>query len=150
MKSKAQFIAVSLALILISFVTGQRTLAQHSHDHKGEGDRKTGMLRISEPVWAGDIKLKSGMYHVKHVFDGDKHVLVFKSVALLAGYKESSMFEEKEVARMECRVEAVARSTSNTKMLLGRNAARESIIEEIQIAGEKVKHVVSRQRRTNG
>ena len=143
MKRKAQVIAVSLALLLISLVAAQRTLAQQSHDHKSHGDWKTGMLRISEPVWAGDVRLKSGMYHVKNVMDGDKHVLVIKSVALPAGYKEFSMQEEKEVARLECRVEPVAKSTSNTKILLRKNATGESFIEEIQIAAEKVKHVLS-------
>ena len=142
MKSKAQVIAVSLALLLISLVPAQRALAQHSPDQKSDGDRKTGMLRISEPVWAGDVRLKSGIYHVKHVVVGDKHTLVIKTVALPAGYKEFSMQEEKEVVRLECRVEPVAKSTSNTKILLGKNATGEPVIEEIQIAGEKVKHVL--------
>ena len=143
MKGKTQIIAISLALLLMSVATAQRTPAQHSHDHKGDGDWKTGMLRISEPVWAGNVQLKSGMYHVKHVMDGDTHVLVIKSVALPAGYKEFSMREEREVARLNCRVEPVAKSTSNTKMLLGKNASGERVIEEIQIASEKVKHVLT-------
>jgi hypothetical protein len=143
MKSKTQFIASSLALLFISLLWAQGAMAQHTHDHGGATVWKTGMLRVSEPVWAGNVRLKSGMYHVKHVIDGDKHVLVFKSVALRAGYQEGSMWEGKEVARLECTVEPVAKSTSNTKMLLGKNAAGEPVIEEIQIAGEKVKHVLS-------
>ncbi len=101
------------------------------------------MLRISEPVWAGDVRLKSGMYHVNHVVDGNRHVIVIKSVALLAGYKESSMFEQKEVARLECKVEPATKSTRITKLRLGRNAAGEPVILEIQIAGENVKHILS-------
>lgn len=141
MKSKAQIIAVSLALILISLVAAQPTFAQHAHEQKGEGDWKKGMLRISKPVWAGNVRLKSGMYHVKHVMDADKHMLVFRSVALPAG-KDFPMWEEKEVARLECRVEPAMKAVSNTKMSLGKNAAGELVIEEIQIAGEKVKHVL--------
>ncbi|GEM_PF-1133144 len=144
MKSKPQIIAISLALLLMSVVGAQRTLAQHSHDHKGVSEWKTGMLRLSKPVWAGNVRLKDRMYHVKHVIDGDKHVLVFKSVTLRAGYQEGLMWEGKEVVRLECRVEAVAKSVSNTKVMLGKNEAGESVIEGIQIAGEKVKHVVSR------
>lgn len=140
MKSKAQFVAVSLALVLISLVSAQRTLAQHTHDHNGETAWKTGMLRISKSVWAGNVLLKSGMYHVKHVVDRDKHVIVFKFVTLPAGFKEFSMFEEREVVRLECRVEPVTKSTRNTKFRLGQNSAGERVIEEIQIAGEHVKH----------
>ena len=143
MKNKAQVIAVSLALLLISLVAAQRTLGQHSHDHNGDGDWKTGMLRISEPVWVGNVQLKSGMYHVRHVIDDGRHLLIFESVALGAGYREGGMYEKKEVVRLECRVEPVTKSVSNTKMLLTKNPAGEAVIEEIQIAGEKVKHILS-------
>lgn len=141
MKSKTKIIAMSLALTLVSLAAAQRTLAQHSHDHKGAGDWKTGMLRISKPVWAGDVRLKSGMYHVKHVIDGNTHLIVFKPVTMPAG-KGFPMWEEKEVVRLECRVEPVEKSTSNTKVQFGTNAAGERMIEEIQIAGESVKHVL--------
>lgn len=144
MKSKTQIIAISLVLTAVTLAFTARTFAQHSHDHKGGGDWKTGMLRLSEPVWAGNVRLKDRMYHVRHVIDGDKHVLVFKSVTLRAGYQEGFMWEGKEVVRLECRVEPVAKSVSNTKVVLGKNEAGESVIEEIQIAGEKVKHVVAR------
>jgi len=142
MKSKAQLIGVTLAVALISLMPAPRTLAQHAHDQKTKIVWKTGMVRLSKSAWAGNVRLKSGMYHVKHLIDGVKHVLVFRSVALRAG-KDFPMWEEKEVARLECRVEPVTKSTSNTKISLGRNAAGELVIEEIQIAGEKVKHILS-------
>ena len=70
------------------------------------------MVRLSKSAWAGDVRLKSGMYHVKHVVDGTRHVIVFKSVALPAG-KEFSMWEGKEVARLECRVEPAKESAKH-------------------------------------
>ena len=98
------------------------------------------MVRLSKSAWAGDVRLKSGMYHVKHVVEGSRHVIVFRSVALPAG-KEFSMFEEKEVARLACSVEP-AKEVRNTKVRLGKNAAGQSVILEIQIAGEKVRHIL--------
>ena len=142
MKSKTQLVAVGLALVLISLVSAPRILAQHTHDRSSESAWKTGMLRIAKSFWAGDVRLKGGMYHVKHVVDGNTHMIVFKPVTMPAG-KGFPMWEEKEVARLECRVEPVMKSVSNTKMVLGENAAGESVIQEIQIAGEKVKHVLS-------
>lgn len=144
MKSKTRIIAMSLALTLVSLTAGLRAFGQHSHEHKADRDWKKGMLRLSDPVWAGNVRLKDRMYHVKHVVEGDKHVLVFKSVRLRAGYMEGLMWEGKEVARLECRVESVTKSVSNTKVKFGRNAAGERVIEEIQIAGEKVKHILVR------
>lgn len=142
MKSTTQLIANSVALLFISLLLTQGAVAQHTHDHGGATAWKTGMLRISKPVWAGNVRLKSGMYHVKHVVDGNTHVIVFKPVTLPGG-KGFPMWEEKEVVRLECRVEPALKSVSNTKMVLGENAAGEPVIQEIQIAGEKVKHVLS-------
>lgn len=101
------------------------------------------MLRVSKSVWVGDVRLKSGMYHVKHVMDGTRHVIVFKPVALPAGYKEFSMVEGKEVARLECRVEPATKQVRNTKIRLAKNAAGQSLIQEIQLAGENDKHILS-------
>jgi len=143
MKSKIQSVVVGLALVLISLISAPRVLAQHTHDHSGDSGWKTGMLRISEPVRAGDVRLTSGMYHVTHLVNGKTHVIVFKSVALAAGYREFSMFEGKEVARLECRVEPATKQVRNTKVRLGKNAAGQSAILEIQIAGENVKHILS-------
>ena len=142
MKTKRQLVIVSLTLVLISAMSASRAFAQYSHDHFGEKGWRTGMLRISKSVWAGDVRLKSGMYHVTHVVDGARHVMVFKAVTQPAGYKEFGMFEEREAVRLECRVEPVTKSTRNTKLRLGKNSDGERMIEEIQIAGERVKHVL--------
>ena len=143
MKSKTQLVANGLALVLLSLMPAPRTLAQHTHDQSSKIVWKTGMLRLTKSVWAGDVRLKRGMYHVKHVVDGNRHVIVFKPVTMPAGYKEYSMFEGKEVARLECSVEPVTKQVRNTKIRLGKNAAGESVILEIQIAGEDVKHILA-------
>lgn len=142
MKSKTQIIASILALVLVTAAGAARVAAQHSHDQGGGSSWKKGMVRLSKSAWAGDVRLKSGMYHVKHVIDGDKHVLVFKEVTLRAGYQEGFMWEGKEVARLECTVEPVTKSVRNTKVTFGRTSSGERSIQEIQIAGEKVKHIL--------
>ncbi len=141
MKSKIRLVAVSLSLALISLVSVQHVWAQHSHEHKKDAEWETGMLSVSKPVWAGDVRLKSGMYHVKHVVDGNTHFIVFKPVTMPAG-KGFPMWEGKEILRLNCRVEPAERAVSNSKMVLGSNSAGEQIIAEIQIAGEKVRHVL--------
>ncbi|HEX9424148.1 MAG TPA: hypothetical protein VF899_12965 [Pyrinomonadaceae bacterium] len=81
------------------------------------------------------------MYHVQHIVEGTDHVFVFKPVTMPAEYREYSMVEGREIVRLKCRVEPVAKSVNNTKVTLGRNTAGERTIEEIQVAGEKVKHI---------
>ena len=144
MKSRKQTVALALTLLITALATPPRTLAQHSHDHNSTANWKTGMIELSDRVWVGDVQLKSGMYHVKHVVDGARHLIVFKPVTMPAG-KGFPMWEEKEIARVECSVEPVEKSVSNTKVEFGRNANGERVIESIQIAGEKFKHVLSTQ-----
>lgn len=143
MKSKTKLAANGLALVLLSLMPASRTPAQYTHDQSSQIVWKTGMLRLSKSVWAGDVRLKSGMYHVRHLVDGNRHVMVFRAVALPAGYKEFSMFEGKEVARLECSVEPATKRVRNTKIRLAKNAAGDLVIQEIQIAGENVKHILS-------
>jgi len=81
-------------------------------------------------------------YHVKHVVEGEKHWLIFKTVSLGGGYREGSMWEGKEIARMECSVEPTKKSVNNTKVILSKTNAGERSIQEIQIAGEKVRHIL--------
>jgi len=148
MKSKIRLVAVSLSLALFSLVSLQNLWAQHSDEHNKDADWKTGMLRVSKPVWAGDVRLKSGMYHVKHVVEGNSHWLVFKSVTLGAGYREGLMAEGEEIARLECNVESTSKSVRNTKVTLTKTSGGISRIQEIQIAGEKVRHIVLQNRST--
>ena len=116
MKSKTQIIASILALVLATAAGAARVAAQHSHDH-GDSSWKKGMVRLNTTVWIGDVRLKSGMYHVKHIVEGDKHWLVFKTVTLGAGYREGLMWEGEEIARLECSVEPTTKSVHNTKVI---------------------------------
>jgi hypothetical protein len=140
MRKRAQLIAVGLALVLISLIAIPRVLAQHPHDQNSKIVWRTGMVRLSKAAWAGDVRLKSGMYHVKHVVEGNTHVIIFKPVTLPGG-KGFPMWEENGVARLACNVEP-AKEVRNTKVRLGKNVAGQSVILEIQIAGEKVRHIL--------
>lgn len=143
MKNQIKFVATSIALV-IAFAAFSQAFAQH-HGHlsadKPTVDKKR-MVRFSEKVRVGDRLLDPGMYHVEHMVEGTDHVFVFKSVTMPAEYGEYSMVEGREIVRLKCRVEPVAKSVNNTKVTFGRNAAGERTIEDIQIAGEKVKHIL--------
>ncbi len=138
MKNKLKFIATAIALVIALGAFASQVLAQHE-DHLSVG--KKGMVRLTSKTRVGDRLLEPGMYHVRHVVEGGDHAISFQPVTMPAGYKEYSMVEGKEIVRLKCRVEPVSKSVSNTKITLGRNAAGERVIEEIQIPGERVKHV---------
>jgi hypothetical protein len=138
MKDQIKFVATTISLVIALGAFSSRVLAQH-HDHLDVG--KKGMVRLSEKMRVGDRLLEPGMYHVQHIVEGTDHVFVFKPVTMPAGYREYSMVEGREIVRLKCRVEPVAKSVNNTKITLGQNAAGERMIEEVQVAGEKSKHI---------
>ena len=133
-----KFVATVIALAIALGSFSSQVSAQH-HEHLTVG--KKGMVRFSSKVRIGDRLLEPGMYHVQHVVEGTDHVFVFKPVTMPAGYREYSMVEGAEIVRLKCRVEPVAKAVNNTKVIFGRNTAGERTIEEIQVAGEKVKHI---------
>ena len=147
MKNQIKFVATSIAL-LITLAAFSQAFAQH-HGHTGvdkpPADRppvdKKGMVRFSEKVRVGDRLLEPGMYHVQHIVEGTDHVFVFKPVTMPAGYREYSMVEGAEIVRLKCRVEPASKSVNNTKVIFGRNTAGERTVAEIQVAGEKIKHI---------
>lgn len=141
MKTKIQLIGVTLALVLVAAAMTVRASAQHAYVEHDKTEWKKGMLRLSKSAWAGDIRLKSGMYHVRHVVDGNTHALVFKPVTLPAG-KGFPMWEENEIARIECRVETVSKSVNNTKVVFSKTNTDDRSIQEIQIAGERFRHIL--------
>src|SRR5581483_9496213 len=63
----------------------------------------------------GDTILNPGMYQVQHVAEGGDHVIIFKEVGMAAGYKMGNTPVGKEVARVRCNVEPVAKAATNTK-----------------------------------
>src|SRR5437867_2015802 len=124
MRSKTQIIVSILALVLATAAGAARLAAQHSY-YNDATKWRSGMLRLSKSAWAGNIRLKRGMYHVKHIVEGDRHWLIFKTVNLGGGHRESIMWEGGEIARMECRVEPAMKSVSNTKVMFSRTEAGE-------------------------
>jgi hypothetical protein len=142
MKFKIRLVAITVALAVSAMVTIAPVSAHHFHNHNGNHSWKKGMVRLTRTAWVGNVRLERGMYHVKHVMDGDKHWLVFKEVTLRAGYQEGLMWEGKEVARIECRVEPAEKSVRNTKTTLAKSGGA-YVIEQVQIAGENVRHVLA-------
>ena len=137
MRSTTRLTVMSMALIAFLAAFAAPLYAQHEHNLPVN---KMGMVRLSEKTRVGAVVLPAGMYHVQHVVEGSDHVIVFKPVTMPAGFKEYQMTEGREVVRVKCHVSPVDRSVNNTKIKLSRNASGEQVIEEIQIAGEKVKH----------
>ena len=140
MRGKQIIARLGIAVALTFGVFGTQVFAQHTQQHDMQIVGKEGMVTFNKHVRAGAALLKPGMYHVRHIVEGSEHVVTFKPVTMPAGYRQYQMVEGREVARLKCTVEPAAKKTRNTKVVLGRNAAGETAITEVQIAGENVRH----------
>ena len=134
-------------LALAASVLSPPALAQ-DHQHKAAGgdviigNGKKGEAHFATQVKAGDAVLKPGMYQAQHVVEGSDHVIIFKEMNMPAGYKMGNTPVGKEVARIKCKVEPVAKKAPNTRITLRTNAAGEKEIAEAQVAGEAFKHLL--------
>jgi hypothetical protein len=139
-------LAAGALLMLAAALLSLPALAQ---DHQGMkmSDKdviigKKGEVHFTDQVKAGDAVLKPAMYQVQHVMEGSDHVIIFKEMGMAAGYKMGNTPTGKEVARIKCKVEPITKAENNTKITLRTNAAGEKEIAEVQIAGEKFKHLL--------
>jgi co-chaperonin GroES (HSP10) len=137
-------------LVLAAAVLSLPALAQDHKDHQQKaaggdviiGNGKKGEVHFATQVKAGDAVLKPGMYQVQHVVEGNDHVIIFKEMDMPAGYKMGNTPVGKEVARIKCKIEPVAKKVGNTRITLRTNAAGEKEIAEVQVAGEAFKHLL--------
>ena len=132
-------LAMTIALLTLT-VVAQDHQAHHQKEEVISG--KKGQIHFTQNVKVGTSVLKAGMYQVQHMMEGSEHVVIFKEVSMQAGYKHGNTPVGKEVARTKYKVEPVAKSVNNTKITLRTNAAGEKEVAEVQVAGEKFKHLL--------
>ncbi len=144
-------IKTTTACALLVLALGMLNLPLLAQEHQGMNPKtakgeviigKKGEVHFTTQVKAGDTVLKPGMYQVQHVMEGSDHAIVFNEVGMQAGYKHGNTPVGKEVARIKCKVEPVTKAVNNTKITLRTNTAGEKEIAEVQVAGEKFKHLL--------
>jgi hypothetical protein len=147
MAETVKTLAAGALLMLAAATLSLSALAQDNQGRlKASGQDviigKKGQLHFTIQVKAGNTALKPGMYQVQHLEEGGAHVIIFKEMSMPAGYKMGNTPVGKEVARIKCKVEPVAKKASDTKITLRTNAAGEREIAEVQVAGEAFKHLL--------
>jgi hypothetical protein len=85
----------------------------------------TGNVRI------GDVLLPQGEYEVRHVMEGENHVMVFYKLG--AGKPVE--------ARVKCTLAPLPQKADQTQKSYEVNAANEQVLREIVFRGDTAKHV---------
>jgi hypothetical protein len=85
----------------------------------------TGNVRI------GDVLLPQGDYEIKHVMEGENHIMAFKK---LGGGKTVE-------ARVKCSLVPLTEKSKTTEKKYTLNAANEQVLQELVFRGDSAKHV---------
>jgi len=88
---------------------------------------KSWTLTLDQPTRVGATLLPAGEYNVRHLKDGEEHVLAFK-----AG--------KKEMARVSCKMEELPKKAATTTLLKNKNDAGEQVLMSVAFEGDKFQH----------
>jgi hypothetical protein len=89
---------------------------------------KTWNINFTKEVKVGTVLLPAGEYRVQHVVDGDNHLLVFKAA------------NNREKARVPCRVEPLSGKVDQNTQVANRNDAGELVLQSLAFKGDKFRH----------
>ena len=138
MRTTIRVIVASVALAFCLGIFNSQLYAQQESSLIAD---KGGKFHVDSSVLVGATLLRSGMYKVQHVMEGNDHVIIFR-VIRMNQYKGAMGNERlgEEVARVKCTVEPAGKPWKHTKLVLVRNASGQKVVEAVQIAGENVLH----------
>ena len=88
-------------------------------------------VSFSGNVRVGDVVMPQGDYEVKHVMEGENHIMVFNR---LGGGKAASF-------RVKCSLLPLGEKAKATEKKYVLNAANEQVVQEIVFKGHSAKHV---------
>lgn len=110
-------------------VLGVTVLAAAGTNSMGVADLQkitfTGTVRI------GDTVLPAGDYEVRHVMEGQEHIMVFHAVGKTKAPD----------ARVKCSLQPLPQKADQTQKVYTVNAANEQVLQAIIFRGDTAKHV---------
>ncbi len=102
---------------------------------------KTGKFHLGSDARAGDRLLKSGMYRIKYVKEGEQNNIVFNEVIM--GYRGNMGNQRlgKEVAKLTGEVQPADQKRKNTKLFVTKTGKNERRLVAVQLAEQNLKLV---------
>jgi hypothetical protein len=94
------------------------------------GISEVGHVTFSDPVRVGTTLLHAGDYEVRHVMQGEDHLMVFKR----ANTNEPGV-------TVRCKLVSLGRKAEKTAAVYEMNAANEKVLVELVFGGDTAKHV---------
>jgi hypothetical protein len=88
-------------------------------------------ISFTDPIRIGSTLVPQGNYEVRHVMEGENHIMVFKAL------------DQKKVpeVRVKCTLVPLAEKAKETEKIYTVNAAKEEVLQELVFRGDTAKHV---------
>lgn len=129
MKPRNRSLLPSILLLSFFFLMGTAA-ALWAENGQDAVSWQTRELRLYSSVRAGDVVLPAGIYAVRHLMEGEKHIMVFKTIG--KGNKEF---------RVTCTMLPLAERAARTEQEYRYGAGGERILLSLVFEGDNVKHV---------
>jgi hypothetical protein len=88
-------------------------------------------ISFADPIRVGATLLPKGDYEVRHVMEGQDHIMVFQ------------VLNQKDVpeVRIKCTLVPLTQKATQTQKIYTVNAAKEEVLQELVFRGDTAKHV---------
>jgi len=98
-------------------------------DSMGVAD--TYRINFSQNVRVADTLLPQGSYEIRHVMDGQNHIMIFHQLGVRKPVE----------VRAKCTLVALTEKAKDTQKIYTENAANEWVLQELTFKGDRAKHV---------
>jgi hypothetical protein len=115
------FLAVAVVLAV--------TLASAGQNKSGVADLQK--ITFLDPIRVGDTLLPQGNYEVRHVMEGENHIMMFKQLGV----------NKPAVARVQCTLVQLKAKADQTQKIYVLSANNERVLRELIFRGDLSKHV---------
>ncbi|HTR24515.1 MAG TPA: hypothetical protein VMI10_11070 [Terriglobales bacterium] len=104
-------------------------LCSASQNPTGIADRY--MISFGEQVRVADHLLPAGSYQIRHVMEGQEHIMVFRQVGVRNPVE----------VRAKCNLVTLASKAEQSQKIFEVNGANERVLKELTFKGDLAKHV---------
>jgi len=115
-------------VVTLACVLGVSVLASAGKNTMGVADQQritfTGTVRI------GDVLLPKGDYEIRHVMEGENHIMVFHQLN-----------SKSQDVRVKCSLQPLGQKADQTQKIYTVNTANEQVMQAIIFRGDTAKHV---------
>jgi len=121
--------SIRIAGLLIFIFVLMSTFAVAGQNPMGISD--TYRVSFNQPIRVADTLLPQGNYEVRHVMEGDNHIMVFHQLGVRKPVE----------VRAKCKLVPLAEKAKDSQKTYTENAANEWVLQELIFKGDHAKHV---------